>query len=65
MNLPEAKFRNKVHKSKVENYTLEFIGIQSFKVIQNEKLKWKLTNDKKKIQSYICQKAYVNFGNRE
>lgn len=65
VNLREGIFKNKIYKSKKLNYSLEFIGIQPFKVIQNEKLTWKLLNETKKIQGYTCQKAILNYGKRK
>lgn len=37
VNLREGIFKNKIYKSKKLNYSLEFIGIQPFKVIQKRK----------------------------
>ncbi|WP_407404943.1 GLPGLI family protein [Chryseobacterium sp.] len=63
-NLPSGKFKNKVWKSKEKTYSTEYIGIEPFKVLNNKILDWKLTNEKKIIQNYNCQKAIVNYGNR-
>lgn len=63
-NLPEGKFKNKVYKSENYVYTLEYIGIQPFKVIQNEKIIWKLINENKQINGYNCQKAITKYGKR-
>lgn len=64
-NLPKGNYKNTVYKSKKLNYVLEFIGIQPFKVIQNENLNWKLINEIKFLQGYECQKAILNYGNRK
>ena len=61
---PIGNYKNIVYKSKELNYSLEFVGIQPFKVLQNEKLNWKLLKETKKIQGYHCQKAIINFGKR-
>lgn len=63
-DLPAGKFSNKVWKSKDKVYSTEFIGIETFKVLNNTKLEWQLTNEIKSIQNYSCQKATLNYGNR-
>lgn len=60
----DRNFNNKVYKSKALTYTIEYIGIQPFKVVRQINLTWKLLNLTKKILGYNCQKATVNFGNR-
>lgn len=64
IDLPGGKFNNKVWKSKDKMYSLEFIGIESFKVKNNLSLDWKLSNETKIIQNYNCQKATLQYGNR-
>ncbi|QOW09847.1 GLPGLI family protein [Kaistella flava (ex Peng et al. 2021)] len=61
---PIGNYKNIVYKSKELNYSLEFVGIQPFKVLQNEKLNWELLKETKNIQGYHCQKAIINFGKR-
>lgn len=65
LTIPDGVYKNKVYKNKKLNYCLEFIGIQPFKVLQDEKLTWKLLADKKHIQGYNCQKAIINYGKRQ
>lgn len=65
VTLPDGEYKNKVYKSKKHIYTIEYIGIQPFKVIRKINLSWKLSNETKKIQGYNCQKATVDFGNRK
>ena len=65
INLEDGKYRNKTYKSKNLVYTIDYIGIQPFKVIRNPKLKWSLSHEKRIIEGYNCQKATVNFGNRQ
>mgnify|MGYP003437352331 FL=1 len=59
-----GKFRNNVWKSKSKMFTTEFIGIESFKVLNEIFLDWKLTKESKVIQNYQCQKATLYYGNR-
>lgn len=63
--LQEGKYRNKVYKSPELTYSLEFIGIQPFKVRRKVKLDWQLLKETKTINGYNCQKAAVKFGKRE
>lgn len=63
-DLPDGEFKNKVWKSKNKMYSTEFIGIQPFKVLNKGNFNWKLTDEKKMIQNYTCQKATLNYGNR-
>lgn len=63
-DLPLGKFKNKVWKSKGKVYSTEFIGIETFKVLNKVKLDWKLTDETQYIQNYHCQKAVLNYGNR-
>lgn len=65
IKIPDGVYKNKIYKSKKSVYSLEFIGIQPFKVLQNEKLNWILLSDIKKIQGYNCQKAILYYGNRK
>ncbi|PQA94981.1 GLPGLI family protein [Chryseobacterium piscicola] len=65
VTLPDGEFKNKVYKSKKYKYTIEYIGIQPFKVIRKIDLAWKLSNETKKIQGYNCQHATVDFGDRK
>ncbi len=62
--LPDGKFKNKIWKSKDKMYSTEHIGIEPFKVINDKKFEWKLTNEVKKIQNYLCQKANLTYGKR-
>lgn len=63
-DFPAGKFSNKVWKSKDKVYYTEFIGIETFKVLNDKKLEWQLTNEINNIQNYHCQKATLNYGNR-
>lgn len=63
-DLPAGLFKNKVWKSKDKLYVTESIGIENFNVVNDIKLEWKLTNETKIIQNYNCQKATLNYGNR-
>ena len=63
-DLPGGLFKNKVWKSKNKLYVTESIGIENFNVLNDIKLEWKLTNETKIIQNYNCQKATLNYGNR-
>ncbi|OMP13988.1 GLPGLI family protein [Corchorus olitorius] len=65
IKLPDGKYANKTFKSKELIYTIEYIGIQPFKVIRDQKLNWKLSDEKKKIRGYNCQKAFLNYGGRK
>ncbi|WP_294271537.1 GLPGLI family protein [uncultured Chryseobacterium sp.] len=65
IKLPDGKYANKTFKSKELIYTIEYIGIQPFKVIRDQKLNWKLLGEKKKIQGYDCQKALLHYGGRK
>lgn len=64
IQLPDGAFKNKVYKSKELTYTIEFIGIQPYKVIRNVNLSWQLSSKTKKIQGYDCQMATTDFGGR-
>ncbi|MBC7555586.1 MAG: GLPGLI family protein [Chryseobacterium sp.] len=64
IKLPFGMFNNKVYKSSAQTCTIEYIGIQPFKLVRKLNLSWKLLNITKKIQGYNCQKATLNFGNR-
>lgn len=65
IQLADGKYRDKTYKSKNQVYTIDYIGIQPFKVIRKLKLKWSLSTEKRIIEGYNCQKATVNFGNRQ
>jgi len=62
-----GNIRNFIWKSyhDAKDYSLEYIGMESYKVYDERKLNWKLLNENKKIQNYNCQKATAKFGNRE
>lgn len=55
-----------VVKLKPENSIIYFqrIGTIKFKVKDYRKLDWRILPEKNKIDSYLCQKATVNFGGR-
>lgn len=65
-NLKTGNIRGMVWKSSdgTKKYTHEFIGIESYKILDERKLNWELKEETKKIQNYNCQKAVVNFGKR-
>ena len=65
IQLADGIYRDKTYKSKNLVYTIEYVGIQPFKVLRNSKLKWSLSNEKRIIEGYNCQKAILNFGNRQ
>lgn len=66
-DLSPGKIRSMVWKNKndIKNFSTEFIGMESYKVFEENSLNWKLIDETKKIQNYNCQKAIVKFGNRE
>ncbi|REC41942.1 GLPGLI family protein [Chryseobacterium sp. 5_R23647] len=66
-DLSPGNIRSMVWKNKnnIKNFSTEFIGMESYKVIDETDLNWELINETKKIQNYNCQKAIVKFGNRE
>lgn len=64
VKLSKGLFINNVFKSEKSTYSIEFIGIQPFKIIQQPLTNWKLTKEKKIIQNYNCQKAEINYGGR-
>jgi GLPGLI family protein len=64
IKLTKGLFINNVFKSKKSTYSIEYVGIQPFKVIQQPLTNWKLTKEKKIIQNYNCQKAEINYGGR-
>ena len=61
----DGRYIGKTYKSKNLVYTIDYIGIQPFKVVRNAKLKWSLSNEERIIEGYKCQKATINFGNRQ
>ncbi len=64
IKLAKGLFINNVFKSEKNTYSIEYVGIQPFKVSQEQLINWKLTNEKKIIQNYNCQKAEINYGGR-
>lgn len=66
-NLSPGNIRSMVWKNKnnIKNYSTEFIGMESYKVINETDLNWELINETQKIQNYNCQKAVLKFGKRE
>lgn len=64
VKLSKGLFINNVFKSEKSTYSIEYVGIQPFKVIQQPLTNWKLTKEKKIIQNYNCQKAEINYGGR-
>lgn len=64
VKLSKGLFINNVFKSEKSTYSIEFIGIQPFKITQQPLTNWKLTKEKKIIQNYNCQKAEINYGGR-
>ncbi|NRS91046.1 GLPGLI family protein [Chryseobacterium sp. 16F] len=64
VTLTKGNFKNNVYKSRNLQYSIEFVGIQPYKVVQKPIVNWKLTNETKTIQKYICQKATLEFGGR-
>ena len=53
------------NKNDLGNFSTEYIGIESYKVMEENILNWRLTNETQKIQNYNCQKAVLKFGGRE
>nr|WP_314494638.1 GLPGLI family protein [uncultured Chryseobacterium sp.] len=64
VKISKGLFINNVFKSEKSIYSIDYIGIQPFKVIQQPLTNWKLTKEKKIIQNYNCQKAEINYGGR-
>lgn len=62
--LPDGIYQNKTSKNKDFIYTIEYIGIQPFKMKENTSFKWQLLAESKQIEGYQCQKATLNYGNR-
>lgn len=60
-----ANYINKVFINSNQTYSIEYIGIEPFRVIQDQKLSWVLTSETSFIQGYNCQKATLNFGKRQ
>lgn len=65
IKIPDGNFKNKVYSSKEFSYTIEYIGIIPYKVIQKHVFEWKLINNTKEIQGYKCQKAILVYGGRK
>ncbi|MGI9651791.1 GLPGLI family protein [Chryseobacterium sp. RLHN22] len=66
-DLLPGNLRSMVWKNRdgLRNFSTEFIGIESYKVLDENSLNWQLINETQKIQNYHCQKAVLQFGNRE
>lgn len=66
-DLSPGNIRSMVWKNKndIKNFSTEFIGIESYKIIEENSLNWKLIDETQKIQNYNCQKAIIKFGHRE
>lgn len=64
VQMVEGVFKNNVYKSKKLIYSIEYIGIQPFKVLNKQILNWKLSKETKNVQGYNCQKALLNYGGR-
>lgn len=66
-DLSPGNIRSMVWKNKndIKNFSTEFIGIESYRVIEESSLNWKLIDETQKIQNYNCQKAILKFGDRE
>lgn len=66
-DLLPGNLRSMVWKNRdgLRNFSTEFIGIESYKVVDENSLNWQLINETQKIQNYHCQKAVLQFGNRE
>lgn len=62
-NLKEGTVRLKTYKG-LEKYSYESVGVEQFKIVYKEKLNWTLTNERKEIGKYNCQKATINFNGR-
>jgi GLPGLI family protein len=64
VTIPEGLYKNKIYKDKNYIYSIEFVGIQPFKVAQYPILNWKILKETRSIQNYKCQKATVSYGGR-
>ncbi|MEN5308936.1 GLPGLI family protein [Chryseobacterium cucumeris] len=47
-----------------KTFLVDKIYNDTYKIIENEKLNWKIHSEKNKIGNFICQKATVDFGGR-
>ncbi|WP_312078297.1 GLPGLI family protein [Chryseobacterium sp.] len=64
IRLPDGIYQNKTSKNKDFIYTIEYIGIQPFKIKEKTNFKWKLSKETKQIEGYHCQKATLNYSDR-
>lgn len=64
IRLPDGIYQNKSSKNKDFIYTIEYIGIQPFKIKEKIDFKWQLSTETKQIEGYHCQKATLNYGDR-
>lgn len=57
-------YKSKVYKKNNIIYSIEYVGIQPFKIIMDSVLNWKISNETKRIANYNCQKATLRYGGR-
>ncbi len=63
-NLPVSQVRMKTFKGK-EIFSVEYIGIEPFKIVCGSQLNWKLAAETKSISGYHCQQASVELFGRK
>lgn len=61
---PSGKFNSKIWKGKTKVYSTEMIGIERFKVLHDNELRWEIRGDIQTIQGYRCQQAVITYGAR-
>lgn len=64
IKLPDGIYQNKTSKTKELTSTIEYIGIQPFKIEMKNSFKWQLSKETKTIEGYLCQKANLHYGGR-
>ena len=64
IKLPDGIYQNKTSKNKELTSTIEYIGIQPFKIEMKNNFKWQLSKETQTIEGYLCQKAVLNYGGR-
>ena len=64
IRLPEGLYQNKTSKKGELTSTIEYVGIQPFKIVRKNNLQWKLSKEVQTIENYTCQKATLSYGGR-
>ena len=64
IRLPDGIYQNKTSKKGELTSTIEYVGIQPFKIVRKNNLQWKLSKEVQTIENYNCQKAILEYGGR-